>query len=486
MAATESNKFEELMVQQRFTAALDLAMGMQRVDSRSAAWRLAAGRAHLALGNIGSAREQLEQAERRSPGDERIDLHLAIVEYRSARSERAIERLVRLIARNPRCKVDATIVLAEVLHRTGRKSELEALISKGGEWMNDPRARLFVARAGERSDPPKTIEALLAMAKGNDPAHLRRIAGFEAVRLLDAAGRYREAFELATFLHASTGAPYDIGELEHSIERQRSMTIGRGAAVAGAPRVEGTAMIIALPRSGTTLIEQMLDRHPAISGIGEFEGVHRMHASAIDGGFDALDPTAIPAGSLARWQRDYLAGAHHLKSPSANWTLDKNLIAWRHLPLVNSVLPGCVFIAIDRDPRDMAISTLLGNFHPKTFGWTASLESIRRVATLHRSILPQMLQRLGCAHHAVVYEDLVANPRRATEAMLALLGLPMDEGPLAPEANTRTVLTLSFEQVRRPINARSIGRWRNYEWAFGSEWDSLGSQHDARLAATQS
>jgi hypothetical protein len=56
------------------------------------------------------------------------------------------------------------------------------------------------------------------------------------------------------------------------------------------------------------------------------------------------------------------------------------------------------------------------------------------------------------------------------ERVLARLGLPMDERVLAPQENARTVLTLSHEQVRKSINRSSIGRWRNYEFAFGPEW----------------
>jgi hypothetical protein len=57
------------------------------------------------------------------------------------------------------------------------------------------------------------------------------------------------------------------------------------------------------------------------------------------------------------------------------------------------------------------------------------------------------------------------------ERCLQRMGLPMEDSVLAPEANARTVLTLSHEQVRKPINRSSIGRWKNYEWAFDKEWD---------------
>lgn len=99
---------------------------------------------------------------------------------------------------------------------------------------------------------------------------------------------------------------------------------------------------------------------------------------------------------------------------------------------VAAVLPGAVCLRIERDARDTAISMFLSDFHPQSFGWTCSLEPIRRV--------------------------------------LARMGPPMDEDTLAPEANARTVLTLSHEQVRRSINRGSIGRWKNYEWAFDSAW----------------
>ncbi len=64
----------------------------------------------------------------------------------------------------------------------------------------------------------------------------------------------------------------------------------------------------------------------------------------------------------------------------------------------------------------------------------------------------------------------IDRPREHMERIVARLGLPMDEAVLAPEANARTVLTLSHEQVRRSINRSSIGRWKNYEFAFGPEW----------------
>ena len=81
-----------------------------------------------------------------------------------------------------------------------------------------------------------------------------------------------------------------------------------------------------------------------------------------------------------------------------------------------------------------------------------------------------------------MYEDFVADPAANAARCLSRMGLAMDARVLAPESNARAVFTLSHEQVRRPINPSSIGRWRNYAFAFDGSWDALAAAHDARRA----
>jgi hypothetical protein len=147
------------------------------------------------------------------------------------------------------------------------------------------------------------------------------------------------------------------------------------------------------------------------------------------------------------------------------------------IPAVAAVLPGASFIRITRDPRDTAISMFLSNFHPKAWGFTASLATIRRVIELERRIAPKAFEVLGLRAVSVRYEDLVDAPEREIRRVLETMGVEFDPVVLAPEGNTRTVLTLSYEQVRRSINRSSIGRWRNYAFAFegpsAGAWDAL-------------
>ncbi|MFM9146502.1 MAG: hypothetical protein ACKORL_14385, partial [Phycisphaerales bacterium] len=106
----------------------------------------------------------------------------------------------------------------------------------------------------------------------------------------------------------------------------------------------------------------------------------------------------------------------------------------------------------------------------------------RACSALERSIRPELRGALGLPHESLVYEDMVADPRAAASRALDLLGLPMDDAVLAPERSQRLVYTLSNDQVRRPINNSSIGRWKNYEFAFDGSWDELAALHESRRA----
>ncbi len=473
--ADSTDEFNALMGQSRFAAALVLAERSMNRQQRSSQWPRGAGRAALALGRLGDAHEYFERALRIDPKDAESRLQIAIVDHRLGRSARAEQRLRALLTSDPANAVDANMALAEVLHRTNQVEALTAHFSRGGEWLNDPRALLFRARLDAKRDTPAAIERLKALARSDAPSYLRRIAGFEAVKLLDRTARYREAFDLATQLHQSTGGQFDLGGLEAEIAAQRAVIDRTAGVAARAPRVAGTAMIVALPRSGTTLLEQMLDRHLSVSGIGEYEGIQSMGERAVASGLWPRDLGSLSTDDALGWQRAYFEGSVVRRRAGASVTLDKSLHTWMWLPLIAAIMPGCVLFSIDRDPRDTAISTLLGNFHPASFGWTSSLSSIRTVIATHRSFVPHALERLDLAHESIKYESLVDDPAGHAARCLARLDLPMDLATTAPEGNTRTVLTLSHEQVRQPINRASIGRWKNYEWAFDAQWNQFDS-----------
>jgi tetratricopeptide (TPR) repeat protein len=472
MARGDSQQeLQQLLARRDFGPALTMANNLVTKTPRDASAWFALARAAFGLGRLRQADEAIDRTIRLGVTGHDVQLIRAVIDHRLGRSAAAIDRLRGLVAKRAPNATDAVLALAEVLHRANRRDELDALVAAGGDWQQDPRAAIFTARVRLKADRAGTITELEELARSDRPALVRRIAGFDAVRLLDADGEYRRAFDLATHLHATTGAPFDLDGMIADDEQQLAL-VRRGAPwfEPRAPAVRGVSLVVGMPRSGTTLLEQMLDRHPAIGGIGEFDGVNTLGTAVVGQGAWPRELSMLDPRIAAQLQADYLAGTAVTRRSGATWSFDKSLHTWRWLPAVAAVLPGAVCFRIERDPRDTAISLFLSNFHPQSFGWTRSLEGIRRVIAAERALAPAALRALGIPHEDFRYEDLVDRPREHMERCLARMGLPMDDAVLAPEANTRTVLTLSHEQVRRSINRGSIGRWKNYEFAFGPEW----------------
>lgn len=479
-------ELERLLAQGRHPAAVRAADAMLAQSRRNFAAWLGRGCANLHLGRLTDADADLDAALRLAPDDPQAHLLRGMVEQRLGRIDAAIARLSRVAHSQAPQALEAAVTLAEVYWFAHHRDELARMLAAGGAWTSDPRAALMRARLASTDDPTRAIDALVALSTNAPTPVLRRVAGFDAVGLLDKTGRHREAFDLATRLHAETTPRFDLeGFLQAPREHAEKARAGAKWVSARAEPVQRTALVVGLPRSGTTLLEQMLDRHPAISGVGEYEGIDRLGESLVSLGAWPRGVGFVEKPAAAAMQRAYLDGARARARSDAPWTFDKTLRAWRWLPAIAAVLPGTVCLHVSRDPRDAAISTFLSYFHPVTDGWTAGLASLRAVAEAERALLPRALETLALPHEPLVYERLVADPAAHAARCLARMGLAMDPRVLAPESNARAVFTLSHEQVRRPINAASIGRWKNYAFAFDSSWDALAEAHEARIASAQ-
>ncbi|MEY4093959.1 MAG: hypothetical protein RLZZ53_1158, partial [Acidobacteriota bacterium] len=275
-------QIDVLIARQRFAEAVTESERFLVKNPKSHVAYTALARALIPTGRLARAREALDKGLRFAPDDPALNLLKGIVDHRLGQSDEAIARLGKLMSRRPPNETEVAIALAEALHRANRKDELDALIARGGAWTGDERASVFTARATLRTDRAKALESLIATAKGTRNPLLKRIAGFEAVRLLDADARYREAFDLAAYVHAETTPTYDIGAIEADVSEQlQLLDKGRAWFAPKGPQSPNTAVVVGMPRSGTTLLEQMLDRHPKISGIGEYEGVFAIHESLL-------------------------------------------------------------------------------------------------------------------------------------------------------------------------------------------------------------
>ena len=479
---------DALVSANRSGEALALAEQMLREDERAAAaWR-AMARVKLSMARLDEALRATECAMGIDPDDRASRVLHAAVLHQLGQSDRAVALLRDVISGASEPFILAYRTLAEALFRLGRLDELKAVLGRP-EVASHRDLAVFRAHAVAHDDPDAAIRQFMqAVDDAEHPTMTRWVAGFQAIRLLDRQGRYREAFDLAVRLHGAKLRRWNVDALADDVSRQldvvQRMRMQHGGGGTRPPKASlPVGLIAGLPRSGTTLLEQMLDRHPSVSGIGEYEGLPQARSVLMRTGMWPGGLANAPTEAIRAAAQIYLHGAVPRRRTGASWMIDKSLMVWNSLPAVAIALPGAACFHIARDPRDCAISIYLSNMHPETMGWNQDLESIRRVIAMERSLLPDALSAFGIPHVSIVYEQLVAHPKAYMQECLKVMGLPWDDAVLEPQKNTRTVHTLSHEQVRKPINDSSIGRWKNYAFAFDSSWDGLVAAHEARSRA---
>ncbi len=223
--------------------------------------------------------------------------------------------------------------------------------------------------------------------------------------------------------------------------------------------------IVGMPRSGTTLIEQILASHPQVFGGGEMMELNTAVAGLARS--DAIAPR-YPEGVAQLSGEDlYRLGAEYLErvcrlAPQAERITDKMPANFRFVGLIHLALPNARIIHVRRDPVDTCLSCftrLFAHDQPHTYELGELGRYYRAYAAVMahwRTVLPPgvMLE--------VEYEALVADTEAETRRMLAHCDLPWDEACLAFYRNGRQVRTASASQVRRPIYRGAIGRWQPY------------------------
>jgi tetratricopeptide (TPR) repeat protein len=238
----------------------------------------------------------------------------------------------------------------------------------------------------------------------------------------------------------------------------------RASQGAGEPSVK-SIFIVGMPRSGTTLIEQILASHPQVHGAGELKLLDRAIADVHS---SMREAPAYPEMALQmsdecfrKLGRNYLAGVTQL-APAASHIIDKMPANFVFAGLIHLALPDATIIHAVRDPVDTCISCFSklfteGNFQTYDLAELGRYYRHYRALMQHwREVLPP--QRILDVH----YEDTVADVESVARRIVAHCGLPWDQRCLEFYSTTRIVRTSSAAQVRRPIYASSIGRRYSY------------------------
>jgi tetratricopeptide (TPR) repeat protein len=226
--------------------------------------------------------------------------------------------------------------------------------------------------------------------------------------------------------------------------------------------------VVGLPRTGTSLVEQILSSHSEVHGAGELGYMkaiaERVELPADQGGLGGLESPATPftQESMESLCDDYLDGLTRKSPESATRITDKYPLNCIQLGLISILFPNAKIIHCQREPLDVAISCYtmsfnLGNdFTNDLMHFGQYYKEYRRLMTHWAAVLPTNFLELQ-------YEELIRSPETVSKELIAFCELPWEAACLNFDKNERSVVTPSSWQVRQRIYSTSIERWKNYE-----------------------
>ncbi|MEL0108078.1 MAG: tetratricopeptide repeat protein [Rhodospirillaceae bacterium] len=228
--------------------------------------------------------------------------------------------------------------------------------------------------------------------------------------------------------------------------------------------------ILGMPRSGTTLVEQILAAHSQVHGAGELKEFDQ----ALNGfrvNQNIWDSTTRESQDLASRGQNYVNAVQKL-DPAAQRITDKMPFNFMNIGLIHLALPNATIIHCKRDPIDTCLSNFFTYF-AEPIDWSYNLEEIGRFYSAYAHMMEQWHRMLPGKIIDVQYEDIVANLYGQAHRLIEQCGLPWEEACLSFQKAKRTVRTASSGQVRKPIYTSSVQRWRRYEAHLGPLLEAL-------------
>lgn len=415
-----------------------------------------------AAGRYDEAAAAFGEATRLQPGLAAAWYNLGVLMVRCMRNDEAVAPLQRALELDP-SNLDARNQLADLLRAEGRAEDAEAAYrailaqrpATGMAWWG--LADLKTGRLG--ADDAARMQALLA-----DPALPPRDAvpmGFALARALDEQGRYADALaaiERANAI-ARRRANWDSTAFAGGVEAIERAFSGTTSTSDDTEAGRGIVFVVSLPRSGSTLIEQILASHPQVEGAGELPDLPLVISAETRRRGVPLHQWAT-AASPADWRR---LGAKYVER-TRRWIkerpvfVDKLPSNWYYIGPIRAMLPAARIVVARRDPLETCLSCyrqyLENNEYTRTF---ADLAAYWRAFDRH---VAWARGAHGAHVSECVHERLLAEPEQGIRELLDACGLPFDAACLDFHQTRREVRSPSAMQVREPIRRDTTHAWR--------------------------
>lgn len=396
------------------------------------------------------------------------------------------ESIYREILETEIDNLEATGGLAFILEKSGRIQEAKRLLTALGDKINRNSHCLTVMAKVLREEG--LHEAAIALLEKHSDSRFFNDAQLASInfvlgQIYDKNEQYAHAFD--KFFKANSlsslksNLTYDPKHHEAYVDWCNDIFSDNGSlqSLYVENRSEKPIFVIGMPRSGTSLVEQILASHPDVCGAGELPDVYEFaNTGKINLGHYRRKPLAaslntIPKEHFSDFSAKYLQKLDTL-APNVKRVVDKFPGNFLNLGLIQICFPNAKIIHCSRSPVDTCLSIYFNEFSISQT-YATSLDSLGHFYNQYDRLMKIWKQALEIPIFEIQYESLVAEPQPTIERLIEFVGLEWNESCLSFHKTKRVVNTPSYHQVRKPIYQKSVSRWKNYEDKISLLLDSL-------------
>lgn len=312
----------------------------------------------------------------------------------------------------------------------------------------------------------------------------RCVASFALGKIYNDIGEWDLAFENYTEGNSLRGSHYnhkDTQNLFNAIKQTFNKQLLADHQSSGNNKPD-PIFIIGMPRSGSSLIEDILSRSSDIAGLGEPPDIDNLFASSYKIASADNQIVLRPAinGTHFRGLGETYLDAMRKIAPDAKRIIDKNLLNHGHTGFIRLIFPKSSIIHVTRDPIDTCLSCYFQNF-TEGHDYSFDLRNIGKRYAAYADIMKHWNDVMGDNIYTVAYEDLIHDQDAQIKKLFALIGLPAPAADEIAKPAERMIYTASSWQARQPIYKTSVKRWRNYEKHLGplfEAFDEVGFDYE--------
>ena len=425
-----------LMAQERYSEARELLEHIKKRKPGNSSIRMGLFHVYHALNQHETACSQLQAIIKRDANNAEAHYGLSILAIEQGKLDTAQHHARLALESNP-YHADAWLVWVD-LHRSDESGhEIEAMQN-------------ILQQCPEYSDA--RMKMSFALAKAHDDLGNHDIA----FSMLKEANKIRHK-------HSTFDTAAAISELNLIIDSYSASTLAKPTQKEHNPCL----FVVGMPRSGTTLLEQILASHPDVTALGENSHLQAAINELTEPGLRPSQLNALPIEQCIKIGENYLKRIQQ-HSDSGICYCDKTLSHINLLGLIHKALPQARFVHLQRHPIDTCLSIYKNNLQGTHFGYGSDLKELADYYATYLCLMTHWKKTLpGDLFHDMRYEQLIKNQETQVQALLKFCKLEWNESCMHFQQAEHAVKTASAIQVRQPLSTRSIGIWQHYKKHLG-------------------